>query len=80
MRVEYGGEKAEQFVPAGDYTAELTFGTHEDETQLSMSILPRGTSFSPSELRHDCHWSKSKCKNASASINDKDRPRQEGPP
>ena len=27
VRAEYGGEKPERFVPAGDYTAELTFGT-----------------------------------------------------
>ena len=27
VRVEYGGEKPERFVAAGDYTAELTFGT-----------------------------------------------------
>ena len=33
--VEYGGEDPERFLPAGDYTAELTFGSNEDETNIS---------------------------------------------
>ncbi|HEU0208047.1 MAG TPA: hypothetical protein VFQ78_03625 [Candidatus Udaeobacter sp.] len=45
VRVEYGGEKADRFVPAGDYTAELTFGnTKMKQTfhiDLAEGITPR---------------------------------------
>lgn len=45
VRVEYGGEKPERFVPAGDYTAELTFGTTKMKQNfhvaLAEGITPR---------------------------------------
>jgi len=45
VRVEYGGEKPERFVPAGDYTAELTFGTTKMKqsfhVDLAEGITPR---------------------------------------
>ena len=45
VRVEYGGEKPERFVPAGDYTAELTFGTtkmkQDFHVDLAEGITPR---------------------------------------
>jgi hypothetical protein len=45
VRVEYGGEKPERFVPAGDYTAELTFGTTKVKqpfhVDLAEGITPR---------------------------------------
>src|SRR5215510_13960067 len=45
VRVEYGGEKPERFVPAGDYTAELTFGTMKMKqnfhVDLAEGITPR---------------------------------------
>jgi hypothetical protein len=45
VRVEYGGEKAERFVPAGDYTAELTFGATKMKqnfrVDLAQGITPR---------------------------------------
>ena len=45
VRVEYGGEKAERFVPAGDYTAELTFGSTKMKqtfhVDLAEGITPR---------------------------------------
>ncbi len=45
VRVEYGGEKPERFVPAGDYTAELTFGSTKMKqtfhVDLAEGITPR---------------------------------------
>jgi len=45
VRVEYGGEKPERFLPAGDYTAELTFGTTKMKqsfhVDLAEGITPR---------------------------------------
>lgn len=45
VRVEYGGEKPERFVAAGDYTAELTFGTTKVKqnfhVDLAEGITPR---------------------------------------
>ena len=45
VRVEYGGEKPERFVAAGDYTAELTFGTmklkQNFHVDLAEGITPR---------------------------------------
>ena len=45
IRVEYGGEKPERFVSAGDYTAELTFGTAKMKqsfhVDLAEGITPR---------------------------------------
>jgi photosystem II stability/assembly factor-like uncharacterized protein len=45
VRVEYGGEKADRFVPAGDYTAELTFGNNKVKqtfhVDLAEGITPR---------------------------------------
>src|SRR5438046_411542 len=40
VRVEYGGEKAERFVPAGDYTAELTFGTTKTKQTFHVDLAP----------------------------------------
>jgi hypothetical protein len=45
VRVEYGGEKPERFVSAGDYTAELTFGSKKMKqsfhVDLAEGITPR---------------------------------------
>jgi photosystem II stability/assembly factor-like uncharacterized protein len=45
VRVEYGGEKPERFVAAGDYIAELTFGTTKMKqnfhVDLAEGITPR---------------------------------------
>jgi hypothetical protein len=45
VRVEYGGEKPERFVSAGDYIAELTFGTTKMKqsfhVDLAEGITPR---------------------------------------
>jgi photosystem II stability/assembly factor-like uncharacterized protein len=45
VRVEYGGEKPERFISAGDYTAELTFGTMKMKqsfhVDLAEGITPR---------------------------------------
>src|SRR5215469_10275080 len=45
VRVEYGGEKPERFVAAGDYVAELTFGTTKMKqsfhVDLAEGITPR---------------------------------------
>jgi len=45
LRAEYGGEDAKRFVPAGDYTAELTFGTTKVKqtfhVDLAEGITPR---------------------------------------
>jgi photosystem II stability/assembly factor-like uncharacterized protein len=40
VRVEYGGEKAERFVAAGDYTAELTFGTAKMKQTFHVDLAP----------------------------------------
>src|SRR5437763_2312309 len=40
VRVEYGGEKAERFVAAGDYTAELTFGTTKMKQTFHVDLAP----------------------------------------
>src|SRR5438552_2152484 len=40
VRVEYGGEKAERFVAAGDYTAELTFRTAKMKQTLQVDLAP----------------------------------------
>ena len=40
VRVEYGGEKAERFVAAGDYTAELTFGTTKVKQTFHVDLAP----------------------------------------
>jgi hypothetical protein len=45
VRVEYGGEKPDRFVAAGDYTAELTFGSTKTKqtfhVDLAEGITPR---------------------------------------
>jgi photosystem II stability/assembly factor-like uncharacterized protein len=45
VRVEYGGEKPERFVPAGDYIGELTFGSTKMKqtfhVELAEGITPR---------------------------------------
>jgi hypothetical protein len=45
VRVEYGGEKPERFLAAGDYTAELSFGTtkmrQNFHVDLAEGITPR---------------------------------------
>src|SRR6266481_589859 len=40
VKVEYGGEKAERFVAAGDYTAELTFGTAKMKQTFHVDLAP----------------------------------------
>jgi hypothetical protein len=40
VRVEYGGEKAERFVAAGDYTAELTFGATKMKQTFHVDLAP----------------------------------------